>query len=363
MRRVVMWWAGWTLVWSTPVIAQAPRSPCYPARGARIAHVLLHFDPTLREAVAPAWGDLARGLGAQVRFTIACADERAGAVARQTAASSGLPRQRLDVVVAGRPLSIWARDASLVLESRIPGIVGFAGRGDRMRLGDLRAARLLAAQSLDALAMVLPLDLDGGEVVCGIQGVFLGAGRAGAAVGARRAEQLAVVLGASVHVVAAPLGAPHPHLDMYFAAAGDDRVVVAAAGELAAPALRAQCDAVAAELAARGLLVARVPLVSLPNGRLLSWTNVVTESRDGAVAYVPAYGVPQDQAAHAVWRRLGFRVVPIDCATLVAWGGAVRCLTNVLRWEPEVPLVTNPPPAAAADRTPHCDPRHAGAAR
>ena len=49
-------------------------------------------------------------------------------------------------------------------------------------------------------------------------------------------------------------------------------------------------------------------------------------------AFVPRYGVKRlDDQAQARWRSWGYQVHPIDMRTTIPYGGAVRCLTNVLR--------------------------------
>jgi N-dimethylarginine dimethylaminohydrolase len=154
--------------------------------------------------------------------------------------------------------------------------------------------------------------------------------------------------------------APHAHIDMAVhllddrtALVGDPRAALAlwprlvgttggrdALAAYASPTREEQKTAVASyeavvrSLQGHGLEVRRIPAVHADGGDLvLSWTNAVADVVAGVRrAYVPAYGLRQlDAAAHAVWRRLGYHVVPIDAGSAALEGGAIRCLTNVFR--------------------------------
>jgi len=92
-------------------------------------------------------------------------------------------------------------------------------------------------------------------------------------------------------------------------------------------------ERIVVRLRAAGFAVRRVPILHDDLGELLTWTNAVVESRDGRRrAYVPGYGVPfLDERAHACWARAGFKVLPNRADRIIAHGGAVRCLSNVIR--------------------------------
>ena len=330
----------------------------YPAVGASITHVLLHFDVSLAAALAPAWCDLLSTLDAEVRVTIACVEPRDAVVARDLAASCRGGGDNVDVICVGRELSLWPRDASLVLGGGGDAdVVGLRGRGDPLRVGDLCASRLLTHRALSNRPSPLTANLDGGQLVFGVHRAFIGGRGLRTADAVAWGKQLAFWSPTGVSLVEAPLGAPHPHLDMFFAVADDKTVLVGeVSGDGATPVLRAQYDAIASALRARSFRVERLPIMHLGGDRVLTWTNVLTETRDTNIAYVPRYGVALDEQAHAVWRRCGFSVVPIDCARLVEWGGAVRCLTNVVRWREATPRRLSAALAAAeAGRTLRCD--------
>ncbi len=338
--------------------ASDPQPAWYPAVGASITHVLLHFDASLAAALAPAWCDLLSTLDAEVQVTIACVEPRDAVVARDLAASCRRGRDHVDVICVGRELSLWPRDASLVLGwGGDADVVGLRGRGDRLRLGDLCASRLLSHRALSSRPSPFTASLDGGQLVFGVHRAFIGGRGLRTADAVAWGKQLAFWSPAGASLVDAPLGAPHPHLDMFFAAADDQTVLVGEASrDGATPTLRAQYDVIASALHAAGLRVERLPMVHLGGDRVLTWTNVLTETRDTNIAYVPRYGVALDAQAYAVWRRCGFSVVPIDCSRLVEWGGAVRCLTNVVRWREATPRRFSAALAATeVDRTPRCD--------
>lgn len=89
------------------------------------------------------------------------------------------------------------------------------------------------------------------------------------------------------------------------------------------------------ELLKRGFVVHRLPL--LLNARrgfspILTYNNVLLEESAGEKrVYLPNYGLPElDQAASAVYKKLGFRLRKIDGRNASFLLGSVRCLTNVL---------------------------------
>ena len=225
------------------------------------------------------------------------------------------------------------------------------------------------------------LSFEGGDLIIGEHLALVGAGTVAAncrrlALGAEavRAE-LAVLLGRRVVIVGQEVPSlPHEHIDMYVhlfddstVLVGDPRAAVAAWDGMQEdldqrerlsffgnPSREDQTDKVAAyqaiaeDLLAQGLRVERVPALHVREGEvLLTWTNAVLEEREGLLhAYVPAYGLRiLDAEAHAVWKRLGCAVAPVDVATAVLEGGALRCLTNVIRTSPGLRPAAEPEPA------------------
>ena len=95
----------------------------------------------------------------------------------------------------------------------------------------------------------------------------------------------------------------------------------------------ARFDQVAAQLAALGLAVTRVPYVDNRGGDFaVSYNNVLQEKRDGQhVVYMPIYQIPAlDAAAAEMFESLGMVVRPIDVSPVCHLLGATRCLANVV---------------------------------
>ena len=93
-------------------------------------------------------------------------------------------------------------------------------------------------------------------------------------------------------------------------------------------------DAVARQCSAAGYKVVRLPVVPARDGRTyLTYANVLMEQRGGQRrVYLPFYrGVERlNDAARAVWERLGYEVRPVDCTSVYGHFGCLHCLVNVL---------------------------------
>jgi hypothetical protein len=147
-------------------------------------------------------------------------------------------------------------------------------------------------------------------------------------------------------------GGPFHHAGMFMMTAGNRRVLVGdpamawqimrEAGELPPAGFevdstsntRAAFDAVAAECAAAGYEVLRIPLLPATDGRVyLSYVNVIQDVGEDGVrrVYMPVYdGNPAlNNAAEAVWRKAGYEVVTVDCSKIFRYSGSLRCLVNV----------------------------------
>jgi hypothetical protein len=105
-----------------------------------------------------------------------------------------------------------------------------------------------------------------------------------------------------------------------------------------APRRRAALDAVRAQLMKLGYRQVPVPYLVLDPARYglfatITYTNGVIDVRDGRkTVYLPVYGLGAlDEAATKAWAQLGYRVVAIDALGAAIHGGAVRCLSQVIR--------------------------------
>lgn len=92
------------------------------------------------------------------------------------------------------------------------------------------------------------------------------------------------------------------------------------------------------QLTTLGYEVHRAPFLAIDPARYglyvtITYANVVMDVRDGRrQVFLPTYGLPRlDEAAARTWRKLGYEVVPIPAAGPGFFGGAVRCLSQVVR--------------------------------
>jgi hypothetical protein len=122
---------------------------------------------------------------------------------------------------------------------------------------------------------------------------------------------------------------------------GGDNLFLRLIGGNEAPDLLAAFRSTLAQLEGLGYEVHRVPYLSLRLGDTegpitFSWNNVVQEIRRGRPrVYLPTYRLPAlDEAASKVYADLGYEVIPIDCLGPALYGGAIRCLSQVLRVPP-----------------------------
>jgi hypothetical protein len=94
-------------------------------------------------------------------------------------------------------------------------------------------------------------------------------------------------------------------------------------------------DAVAAQCAAVGYKIVRIPVVPAQDGRTyLTYVNVLLDQQGSRrLVYLPFYrGIdPLNSAARSVWERLGYEIRPVDCTTAYRHFGCLHCLVNVLK--------------------------------
>ena len=93
-------------------------------------------------------------------------------------------------------------------------------------------------------------------------------------------------------------------------------------------------DSVASVAALAGYHVTRIPCVpSCDCKTFITYVNGIIDERDGTrTIYMPTFQ-GQDRlnaAGAAVWRELGYRVVPIDVTSAFRYFGTLHCLVNVI---------------------------------
>lgn len=389
-----------TLLLAGMLPAQAPSG--YPEGQATIAVLLLHFDAEVANEVFPVYRDLVRAMSESVRFVVAIPSPEFAGAARFLLASAGLEPERLSIVVASSPgMTVWARDRMVALGDRTGGML-VAPRLDRVqsdRAGDCTVSSSISREMPGLSFRTTPLLFEGGNLLFTGGPILAGFNTVVANVEdtAAREEEVATafeeLLGAPLLCLRAGGGElPHEHLDMYLTvldrnaallgdpSRGADYLRTLARHGLDGSLLPsfdrwtvqdqleriAAYRSVQADLEQAGFQVERIPILHGERNGVLTWNNALLERRtEGQVAYVPTYGLPElDEAALATYRRLGFRVYPIDvsriapleercAASPTSSGGAPP--RNHSPGQPDPPSPNRHPPPWDADR-----PRHRG---
>jgi N-dimethylarginine dimethylaminohydrolase len=332
---------------------------------------ILHFDPRIADCYLPTIRDLIAAVPRGVRIRVAVASPVDALTFADRMDSIRATSVRLGYLVTDRPVSAWARDRYLLFsrEGRATALIPAPDTVPEDKRGDLAVARILAEDDPGLQVISSTLDLEGGDVLfagnralVGASTILNNAGRFGGDAEAA-AEAIERALGRELVIVGeTDEDLPHEHLDMFLTVVGPGRLMLGdprlADGYFEVPfhATSAEGDSrvvgifgrqtqrewvpvydrLATQLRREGFRIDRVPILHADDGMILTWNNAVVERRrEGAIAYVPRYGVPTlDRLAHGRWRALGFVVRPIRCAGIIAHGGALRCLTAVLRATP-----------------------------
>jgi len=378
------------LLWATGPAQTPVPGGGFPEGQSPIQELLLHFDPDLAGKMYPTVRDLLRALpdAVQIRFAVESAMQISSV--RLWLHDLGLG-QRLRVVVAGRPLTPWARDRMVAIAG--PSANVFLSppqnRVPSDRWGDVLAARALAELTHREHACV-GLAFEGGNVLFTRDRVLFTRSllvanqdeadrRPKQQKGAEVLQRIRDLFGREPLPLGATYEPPHEHLDMFLTVV-DDRTVILGAPQLAetflidlakqgldstllpdfdrwtVQAQRAQIPAyeeIKAELEKAGFRVLRIPILHGEDG-MLTWNNALVEKRGSERrAYVPVYGVPYlDELALETYEKAGYKPFPIDVSRIAHLGGTVRCLTNVTAWGRASTSVTAPviPSEKAAHR-------------
>ena len=362
-----------------------------------LREIAIHYVPNLATELESTYDDLLSALPVDVHVQVICSSDEAADAFDDGWGGDERERGRcVDVINVDRPITVWARDRRI---GRVFGLAGLPAPAliprdcshysDDHR-NDLFISYLLEQNGVWSPGEDTPLHLEGGNLVANDRHVFVGAnvlkdnadlGKEPAAV---KRELLASLGRPCILVGDDEQRTPWCHVDMYVTPIDDHTVLVASTAvadmlvssragfidELAGLLDPEDClsfltrrgnrfDAIAAQLAEYGYDVIRLPALADPGEEwMVTYNNVLMEERDGRrIVYLPTYDLPVlDQAAEAVYRGLGFEIHRIDVSEVFQYGGAVRCLTNVIsrdwRFEPAAtpgnacPL-TDPPEMSA----------------
>jgi hypothetical protein len=325
---------------------------------APLARIAIHYAPASDRVALPVWRQLFTVLppSVEVEVEVAAAPDFTRLIDKlRTAGVDHL--DRLHPVVVGEAITTWSRD-------RYAALVGVHGEGGILapprsearfasRAGDAHSPYAISQALYHRDPQVADILFEGGDLAATPRWVFAdvnlvarNVGRGAADRGSIQAElhrrfgQELVWLGDTVGDV------PRHHVMMYAVplddhtvAVGDVRAGMALVGDpglalddedVQAP----RFDRAAAQLAARGFRVVRVPaLVLVGGGSFVTYTNAVFDRRgDGKrVVYLPTYALPAlDAAGRAFYEAQGFVVIPIDVSSIYQLNGSLGCLVNVL---------------------------------
>jgi hypothetical protein len=263
----------------------------------------------------------------------------------------GVESGRLTPILAGHAMTAWARDRWISLETML--VAAGAENGAEIwpqRQGDQRIAQDLA-RAIGKRSLRSGLYFDGGDLLADSRSVFVAPGAIMRNIQhtcADQAELKAIIrrqFGCEPILLA---DAPDHHVGMFMMAAGNGRVVVGDPS-LAKPlfaqmelpggadfssATQRRFDSVAIAAQKAGYRVTRIPCVPSADGKTyLTYVNGIIDQRGGErTIYMPVYREEDrlNSAGAAVWRGLGYRVVPIDVTSAFRFFGTLHCLVNVV---------------------------------
>ncbi|MCB9881885.1 MAG: hypothetical protein H6834_08855 [Planctomycetes bacterium] len=360
-----------TMPWSdgAPIVLTdtAPRG--FPEADATIRDLLISFDEQIGYEVFPLYRDLFTHLPSDVRIWVAVAEKRYETTAREFLLATGMHPGRIAGILDAGPVSVWARDRVLALSNEVETI--FEVPEDGFVVGDRLEDRLIAHELGRRVpgtsSREVAVSFEGGNVLYSRDHVFLGANLVADNpawidyTDQQLDEALHAFFGCSPVLIGSEAGLPHEHLDMYLTVIGERDLLLGdptigatflrridglGMGESPLP----PCDlwtldtqerfapayeAIRADLIDRGFRVHRIPVLHGEDGGILTWNNALVERRGATKrAIIPSYGVPWlDETAKTTYERLGLDCRTVDCSRIIHRGGAIRCVTNVLRWQ------------------------------
>ena len=348
--------------------------PCGPILSecdGHLTELVLHYDPSAKETIAPIYRDFLGALGSDVGVHVVCPD---GPAFDDFVGTVGPVKCRLSPIVAGHPITTWSRDRWVALTPATAGgaTTLWSPRGEAgeeiwpARAGDERVGQDIAM----ALAPLVRarrsgLYFDGGDFLADSEAAFIVPRvlqRNIQQTVRGRKEFLEVLVRELKRRVILLDEAPDHHAGMFMASVGGKTMLVGdpALGRQLISAEVAQhdpagtnefmslpggpdftaptqhrFDAVAAQCALAGYKVVRIPVVPAQDGRTyLTYVNALIDQQgDRRVVYLPFYrGVERlNAAARSVWENLGYEVRPVDCTTAYRHFGCLHCLVNVLK--------------------------------
>jgi len=340
-----------------------------------LREILMHYVPELEPIFAASYRDFLGGLSPETRVVLVL---RRGARPRLDAFLARIDRERAlaprtRFIEVDTPLGIWSKDRALVLEPR-DAVAGARTElvipprpkpGEGSRPADWDIIPALATAMPEAFAVhQLPIAFDAGDfAVAGTRVLFdvnlFARNRSrGFHTPQELRDRMRAIIGRDVVMLGKEPGdVPRHHMSMYMALLDGGTALVGdpeagarlvgrdyipgesspESGQLLradfSPATTGRFEHAAADLAAAGFRVVRIPTVPFDDKTYFAYTNGVYETRSGKhVAFVPSFDVPAiDDAARAVYEQLGWSVIPVAVRDVYTQHGTIGCLVNVLR--------------------------------
>jgi agmatine/peptidylarginine deiminase len=352
------------------------RRAILPEADGALEHVLLHWTVSADQDLARPYSDFLRAIDETVRVTFVVPkelsqDEKKRFEQRLVAIDpTGNLLKRASRIEVSGPITAWSKDRALVSvkdsTSQHARLVIPAEPPEtwRERHNDWRTVEQVVAHSRQEFELATsPFDFDAGDIAVGRGALIIDSNllEKNRRRGYESIAQLAARLGEYLQMQVITLGenigdTPRHHLSMYMTPltrnhvlVGDPRTAERIVGtkftpgelgsETGTPLVAdfsretvQRFERATRELEKQSFSVTPIPNVPFDDKTYLSYTNGVYEVRGGRhIAYVPTYDVPPlDQAAHEVYRKLGWEVVPIHVRSLYAYHGTIGCVVNVL---------------------------------
>ncbi len=336
-----------------------------------LRELVLHYEPSAKEIVAPVYRDFLGALDSDVGVHIVCPD---GAAFEDFVATVGPVKCRVSPIVAGHPITTWSRDRWVTLAPATAGgaTTLWSPRGEAgdeiwpARAGDARVGRDIARTlAPTVLSRRSALYFDGGDFLADGDTVFVVPRvlqRNIQHTVMSREEFLGLLSREFRRRIILLDVAPDHHAAMFMVSVGDRTMLVGDPGlarELVAPEVaqpdgagkdefmglpggpdftaptQGLFDAVAGQCERAGYRVIRIPVVPAKDGRTyLTYVNVLLDQKGSRrIVYLPQYrGMePLNAAAKNAWENLGFEIRQVDCTSAYRHFGCIHCLVNVLR--------------------------------
>ena len=356
----------------TPAKRVVPSGPILSECDGHLRELVLQYEPSAKEICAPVYRDFLAALDPEVLVHLLCPDRKA---LDDFTTTVGRVNCKLVPIFANHAMTTWSRDRWVALTPATPGgLTTILSPRDEAnsevwpaRAGDLRVGIDVAnALKSSTFARRSSLYFDGGDFLADSANVFVVPRLL-----PRNIQHTVESKDDLLRLLAADLKrpiilleeSPDHHAGMFMASVGNKTMLVADPS-LAKPFLPADAlqpastndfmglpdgpdltaetqhlfDAVAAQCAAAGYTVIRIPVVPARDGRTyLTYVNVLLDQQGSRrIVYLPFYrGVePLNTAARKVWQDLGYEIRSVDCTSAYPHFGCLHCLVNVLRRSP-----------------------------